>query len=224
MIPLRDSQPSRNFPVVTVWIILVNVVVFLFEWSLEPFSRNHFVGIYGMVPSHFAPVTLVTSMFLHGGWMHLIGNMWFLWIYGDNIEDLLGRVKFFGFYLACGVAAALCHLLFNFDSRIPTVGASGAIAGVMGAYMLMYPHARITTLLPIIVFFTTVELPAWFILVYWFVIQIFSGVGELAAATGVEQGGVAWFAHIGGFLVGALLIKVLPTRERYRMYPELHWR
>ena len=224
MIPLRDSQPSRNFPAATVWLIVINVVIFLFEWSLEPFSRNHFVGTYGMVPDAFRPVTLVTSMFLHGGWMHLIGNMWFLWIYGDNIEDILGRGKYVMFYLSCGVAAALVHLFFNLGSRLPTVGASGAIAGVMGAYVVKYPHARITTLLPIIIFFTTVELPAWFILIYWFVIQIFSGVGELATSTGVQQGGVAWMAHVGGFLMGALLIKLLPTDERYRAYPELRWR
>ncbi len=224
MIPLRDSLPSRSFPAVTVWLIVVNVVVFLFEWSLEPFSRNHFLSAYALVPDSLALSSLATSMFLHGGWMHLIGNMWFLWIYGDNVEDILGRGKFLFFYLACGIAAALVHLLFNPGSRIPTVGASGAIAGVMGAYMVKYPHARITTLIPIIIFFTTVDLPAWFILIYWFVIQIFSGVGELATSANVQQGGVAWFAHIGGFLVGAILIKVLPTRERYRAYPELHWR
>jgi membrane associated rhomboid family serine protease len=224
MIPLRDSQPSRNFPAITILLIVINVAVFLFEWSLEPFSRNHFVSTYGMVPAHFHASSLLTSMFLHGGWMHLIGNMWFLWIFGDNVEDVLGRPKYVVFYLACGVAAGLVHLFFNFYSRIPTVGASGAIAGVMGAYMVKYPHARITTLLPIIIFFTTVELPAWFILVYWFVIQIFSGVGELAASSGVQQGGVAWFAHVGGFLAGAILIKALPTRDRYRSYPELHWR
>jgi membrane associated rhomboid family serine protease len=224
MIPLRDSQPSRNFPAITVLLIVINVAVFLFEWSLEPFSRDYFVNMYGMVPAHLRPSSMVTSMFLHGGWMHLIGNMWFLWIYGDNVEDVLGRPKYVVFYLACGVAAAVVHYVFNFDSRIPTVGASGAIAGVMGAYVVKYPHARITTLLPIIIFFTTVELPAWFILIYWFVLQIFAGVGELANSSGVQQGGVAWFAHVGGFLAGAVLIKVLPTRERYRAYPELHWR
>ena len=224
MIPLHDSLPSRSFPAVTVWIIVVNVAVFLYEWSLEPFSRNHFVGIYGMVPDQFLPASLLTSMFLHGGWWHLISNMWILWIYGDNVEDILGRPKYVAFYLLCGVAAGLTHLMFNLDSRLPTVGASGAIAGVMGADMVKYPHARITTLIPIIIFFTTVELPAWFILIYWFVSQIFSGVGSLAASSGVQQGGVAWFAHVGGFLTGALLIKVLPTREQYRAYPELHWR
>ncbi len=224
MLPLRDSQPSRSFPAVTVWLIAINVFLFLFEFTLDAFSRNHFVAEYGMVPAAFRPTSLVTSMFLHGGWMHLIGNMWFLWIYGDNVEDLLGRWRYVGFYLACGVASALVHLMFNLGSRIPTIGASGAIAGVMGAYLITYPHARIVTLLPIIIFFTTVELPAWFILIYWFVIQFFSGFGELATSTGVEQGGVAWFAHVGGFVAGAALVKLLPTHPRYRAYPELHWR
>ena len=148
MIPLRDSQPSRSFPAVTVWLIVINVVVFLFEWSLEPFSRNHFIGVYGLVPANFLASSLITSMFLHGSWMHLIGNMWFLWIYGDNVEDVLGRGKYVAFYIGCGVAAALVHLFFNLDSRIPTVGASGAIAGVMGAYVVMYPHSRITRCCP----------------------------------------------------------------------------
>jgi membrane associated rhomboid family serine protease len=224
MIPLRDSQPSRTFPAVTVWLIVMNVAIFLYGLSLEPFSRTHFVATYAMVPDRLAITSLATSMFLHGGWMHLIGNMWFLWIYGDNIEDLLGRGKYVGFYLVCGIVAAFVHLVFNLDSRIPTVGASGAIAGVMGAYMVKFPHARITTLLPIFIFFTTVDIPAWIILIYWFVIQIYSGVGALAVAGGVQQGGVAWFAHIGGFLAGALLVRLLPTRERYRAYPEIHWR
>lgn len=224
MLPLRDSQPSRSFPVVTVWLIVINVLIFLFEFTLDPFSQNHFVAEYGMVPAAFAPRSLFTSMFLHGGWMHLIGNMWFLWIYGDNVEDLLGRWRYVLFYLACGVVSALVHLMFNLGSRIPTIGASGAIAGVMGAYLITYPHARIVTLLPIIIFFTTVELPAWFILIYWFVIQFFSGFGELATSTGVEQGGVAWFAHVGGFVAGAVLVKLMAAHPRYRAYPELHWR
>ncbi|MBM3797999.1 MAG: rhomboid family intramembrane serine protease [Acidobacteria bacterium] len=224
MLPLRDSQPSRTFPAVTVWLIVINVFVFLFEFSLEPLSRNHFVAEYGMVPAAFVPRSLLTSMFLHGGWMHLIGNIWFLWIYGDNVEDLLGRWRYVLFYLACAVVSALVHLMFNLGSRIPTIGASGAIAGVMGAYLITYPHARIVTLLPIIIFFTTVELPAWFILIYWFVIQFFYGFGELAASTGVEQGGVAWFAHVGGFVAGAALVKLMAIHPRYRAYPELHWR
>jgi membrane associated rhomboid family serine protease len=175
-----------------------------------------------MIPDQFDPSTLITSMFLHGGWMHLIGNMWFLWIYGDNVEDILGKFQYLVFYLACGIVAGLVHLIFNVDSRVPTVGASGAIAGVMGAYMIKFPHSRIVTLLPIFIFFTTVEIPAFLILVYWFVIQFFSGVGELGRVD-VNQGGVAWFAHIGGFIAGAVMIKLLKTHERYHRRPELRW-
>jgi membrane associated rhomboid family serine protease len=161
-------------------------------------------------------------MFLHGGWMHLIGNMWFLWIYGDNVEDVLGHVKYLGFYLACGVAAGLVHLLFNAGSRLPTVGASGAIAGVMGAYLIKFPHSKILTLVPIFIFFTTFELPATWILVYWFVLQLFSGFGEIGYSH-LSQGGTAWFAHIGGFLTGIVLIKIMKTRERYDWRPHLRW-
>ncbi|MEZ5401828.1 MAG: rhomboid family intramembrane serine protease [Bryobacteraceae bacterium] len=223
MIPLRDSQPSHSFPAVTVALIAINVLIFLFEFSLDGYSRNHFVGEYGMTPARFEAVDLITSMFLHGGWMHLIGNMWFLWIFADNVEDVLGKGKFILFYLLSGVAAGLVHYIFNFGSPIPTVGASGAIAGVMGAYLVKFPHARIHTLVPIFIFITTYEIPAWFMLIYWFVIQIFSGFGEMAAAHGSHAGGVAWFAHVGGFLMGIALIKVLPTRERYRHYPEYRW-
>lgn len=221
MIPLRDSQPSRTAPLVTIALIALNVAVFLHEVTLDDYSRNHFVSQYALIPGRLQLTDLVTSMFLHGGWLHLIGNMWFLWIYGDNIEDILGRSKYILFYLACGIAAAMVHVWFNPGSRIPTVGASGAIAGVMGAYMLKFPHSRIVTLIPIFIFFTTVEIPAWIILVYWFVIQLFSGVGNLAAAG--NEGGIAWFAHIGGFVAGALLILMLPTKAAYRRYEEYRW-
>jgi membrane associated rhomboid family serine protease len=222
MIPLRDSTPSHSTPVVTVLLIAVNCAVFFHQISLDAFSRNEFIYTYAMTPDRFAASTMVTSMFLHGGWLHIIGNMWFLWIYGDNVEDVLGKARYLAFYLACGVAAALTHLVFNAESRVPTVGASGAIAGVMGAYLLKFPGSRIVTLIPIFVFFTTVEIPAFVILLYWFAIQIFSGVGELGRAN-VNQGGVAWFAHIGGFVAGAVLIKVLRTHERYRRHRELRW-
>lgn len=222
MIPLRDSQPSRTAPLVTIALIALNVAVFLHEVALDDYSRNYFVSQYALIPGRLQLTDLVTSMFLHGGWLHLIGNMWFLWIYGDNIEDILGRSKYILFYLACGIAAAMVHVWFNPGSRIPTVGASGAIAGVMGAYMLKFPHSRIVTLIPIVIFFTTVEIPAWIILVYWFVIQLFSGVGDLAAAGG-NEGGIAWFAHIGGFVAGALLILLLPTKAPYRRYEEYRW-
>ncbi|MCW5978070.1 MAG: rhomboid family intramembrane serine protease [Bryobacteraceae bacterium] len=222
MIPLRDSQPSNSTPFVTLLLIGVNVVVFLYEVSLDHFSLNHFISVWGMVPAELQYRTLITSMFLHGGWMHLIGNMWFLWIYGDNVEDILGAGKYLVFYFACGIAAAFAHILTNPGSAIPTVGASGAIAGVMGAYLLKFPHSKILTLIPIFVVFTTIEISAWIILVYWFVIQIFSGVGSVAYSE-ASEGGIAFFAHIGGFVAGIALIKLIPTRQRYRARRELYW-
>ncbi|MBM3813258.1 MAG: rhomboid family intramembrane serine protease [Acidimicrobiia bacterium] len=222
MIPLRDSQPSRSTPYVTAALIAVNVAVFLYEVSLEPYSQALFLSQYAMIPARFSLEPMMTSMFLHGGWMHLIGNMWFLWIYGDNVEDVLGHGRYLLFYLLCGVAAAGVHVGFNLISRVPTVGASGAIAGVMGAYLLKFPRAKIVLLVPVFVFITTVEVPAALVLVYWLAIQFFSGVGELGRAH-LQQGGVAWFAHIGGFLAGMALIKVMKTHERYRWRKDLHW-
>jgi len=222
MIPLRDSQPSYSKPLVTVSLIAVNVLIFLYQVSLDSFSLNHFIASYGLIPSRLRPESLVTSMFLHGGWMHVIGNMWFLWIYGDNVEDTLGHAKYLLFYLLCGVAAGLVHMVFNADSRMPTIGASGAIAGVMGAYVVKFPRSRIVTLVPVFFFLTTMEIPASVILVYWFVVQFFSGFWTLGESH-LSQGGVAWFAHVGGFLAGIVLIYVLRPRERYRGRPELHW-
>ncbi|MGB9612541.1 MAG: rhomboid family intramembrane serine protease, partial [Bryobacteraceae bacterium] len=208
MIPLRDSQPSYSPPVVTILIIAANAAAFLYEVSLDHFSLNYFIAAYGLVPARFQFADIFTSMFLHGGWLHFLGNMWFLWIYGDNVEDILGHFKFLVFYLACGVAAALTHVLVNPASRVPTIGASGAIAGVMGAYMVKFPHSRIVTLVPIFFFLTTVEVPAVFILGYWFLLQFFSGVGSIGYSH-VSQGGVAWFAHIGGFLAGMFLVDLM---------------
>jgi membrane associated rhomboid family serine protease len=217
MIPLRDSQPSHTFPAVTVTLIAVNVAVFLFEFSLDPRSFNAFVEQYAMIPEEIRPSTLVTSMFLHGGFMHILGNMWFLWIFGDNVEDILGKGRYLLFYVACGVAAALLQFAINPDSRVPTVGASGAIAGVMGAYMLKFPRSRIRTLIFLFVFIQVVEIPAVWVLVYWFVIQFFSGVSEIGRQS-MSEGGVAWFAHVGGFLAGMALVSVMKTRERNRNY------
>ncbi|MCC7174443.1 MAG: rhomboid family intramembrane serine protease [Bryobacterales bacterium] len=222
MIPLRDSQPSYSKPVVTLALISANVLIFLYQVSLDSFSLNHLIASYGLVPDRFRFDTLFTSMFLHGGWLHLIGNMWFLWIYGDNVEDTLGHVKYLLFYLLCGVAAGLVHVGFNGGSRVPTIGASGAIAGVMGAYVIKFPRSRIVTLVPVFFFLTTMEIPASVILVYWFVVQFFSGIGQVGYSH-LSQGGVAWFAHVGGFLAGMLLILVLGARRRYRRRPELHW-
>ena len=222
MIPLRDTQPSLSTPIVTIVIIALNVLVFLFQVSLGDYERNHFIAAYGIVPDRLHYSSILTSMFLHGGWLHLIGNMWFLWIYGDNVEDVLGHGKFAFFYLLCGIAAALVHVLLNADSRIPTIGASGAIAGVMGAYLVKFPHSKIVTLVPIFVFLTTVEVPAVFMLIYWFAIQIFSGVGSIGYSN-VSKGGVAWFAHIGGFLAGMLLIYLLGAKQRFRNRRDYSW-
>src|SRR5438105_1589259 len=197
MFPLRDTEPSYTKPVVTITLIAINVLIFLFEMSLDPEYRNAFIATYGMIPDEFRWSTLITSMFLHGGWMHVLGNMWFLWIFGDNIEDILGHGKFLLFYLLCGVAAALTQTYLSLDSRVPMVGASGAIAGVMGAYLVKFPRSRIYTLV-FYIFITTIEVPAWVMLIYWFAIQFISGVGSLAAP--VAQGGTAFFAHVGGFV------------------------
>src|SRR5208283_1887513 len=170
MFPLRDTQPSYSKPVVTVLLIVVNILVFLFEVSLDPYTRNDFIAAYGLVPDHFSFLCLFTSMFLHGGWLHVLGNMWFLWIFGKGIEDLLGHGKFLVFYLVCGIAAGFVHVLANYNSPVPTIGASGAIAGVMGAYLIKFPRASIVTLIFIFIFFTTVDIPAAFLLAYWFLI------------------------------------------------------
>ncbi len=222
MIPLRDTERSYSAPVVTVLLIVVNAVAFFYELSLDDWSRNHLIAYYGIVPGRLHALSILTSMFLHGGWLHLIGNMWFLWIFGDNIEDILGHAQFLLFYLACGVAAALVHIATNPDSMLPTIGASGAIAGVMGAYLVKFPRSRILMLVFILFFVTTVELPAVVVLVYWFVVQFFSGVGSVAYSQ-QSQGGVAFFAHVGGFLAGILLIWILPTKPRYMKRRDLYW-
>lgn len=220
MFPLRDTQPSYSKPVVTVFLIVINILIFLYEFSLGSYEQNDFIFRYGLVPDHFHWSNVFTSMFLHGGWMHVLGNMWFLWIFGDNIEDILGHGKFLLFYLLCGIAAALSQTYLNLDSRVPMVGASGAIAGVMGAYLVKFPRSRIYTLV-FYIFITTIEVPAWVMLIYWFAIQFFSGLGSLAAP--VAQGGTAFFAHVGGFVAGIGLIYLLGADEPYRRRKDLTW-
>jgi membrane associated rhomboid family serine protease len=220
MFPIRDTQPSYSKPVVTVILIVVNILVFLYEFSLGSYEQNDFIFRHGLVPDHFQWTNVVTSMFLHGGWMHVLGNMWFLWIFGDNIEDILGHGKFLLFYLLCGVAAALTQTYLSLDSRVPMVGASGAIAGVMGAYLVKFPRSRIYTLV-FYIFITTIEVPAWVMLIYWFAIQFISGVGSLAAP--VAQGGTAFFAHVGGFVAGIGLIYLLGAKEPYQRRKDLSW-
>jgi membrane associated rhomboid family serine protease len=223
MFPIRDTQPSYSKPVVTVLLIVVNILIFLFEYSLDPYTLNAFISAYGLVPDHFHISAIFSAMFLHAGWLHVLGNMWFLWIFGDNIEDILGHEKFLLFYLLCGVAAALAQTVLNPLSRVPMVGASGAIAGVMGAYLVKFPRAQIQSLVFIVVFFFFTEIPAWAMLIYWFVIQLFSGVGSLASNQYSQGGGTAFFAHVGGFIAGIILIRVMGTRAPYYRRRDLNW-
>jgi membrane associated rhomboid family serine protease len=225
MIPIRDRNPSGTFPFVTVSIILINVLVFLIELSLGP-RLDSFLFQFGVVPikvlysgdipgSTFVNTyfPFLSYMFLHGGFIHLIGNMWYLWIFGDNIEDRLGRLRFMLFYFICGVGSAIVHVYFNSQSGIPCVGASGAIAGVLGAYMVTFPRARILVIVPLFIIWEIMELPAIFVLGFWFLIQFFSGAAAISTVPG--EGGVAWWAHIGGFVLGIILIKIFP-KSRYR--------
>jgi membrane associated rhomboid family serine protease len=222
MFPLKDTQPSYSRPVVTIALIVVNVLVFLFEYSLGPRTLNAFIESYGLVPDHFQVSRIFTSMFLHGGWMHVLGNMWFLWIFGDNIEDLLGHAKFLVFYLLCGIVAALGQVIAGPYSTVPMVGASGAIAGVMGAYLVKFPRARVLTLVFVLFFITTIEIPAPLMLAYWFVIQLFSGFGSIAQ-THLSQGGTAFFAHIAGFVAGMALVKVMGSSAQYNRRRDRYW-
>lgn len=203
-------------------LIALNVLIFLYQVSQIQGGADPTAQDWGIVPdqmSGFNLVKLLTSMFLHGSVIHLIGNMLFLWVFGRNVEDLIGGPKFLAFYILCGLGAGVVHVIVNAYSRVPTIGASGAIAGVMGAYLIKFPRSRIIVLFPIIVFFTTAEIPAAFVLLYWFAIQFFSGVGSLAS-TDYSGGGVAYFAHIGGFLLGMLFIRMFPARQRWRAWYE----
>ena len=229
MIPIRDDTPRFSKPFVTYFIIALNTVVFLFELSVGGQSHRALSSLiyhFGVVPLHFERaltgssavpfpgsfLPLLTSMFLHASWLHLIGNMWFLWIFGDNIEDYLGHFTYLLFYLVSGFAAAVAHILLNAGSNVPSVGASGAIAGVMGAYFVLYPRARVLMWFPPIFFF---HLPAWLVLGLFFM-QFLSGAATSIVETS-ESGGIAFWAHVGGFVTGMVLIKVLPERpQRYR--------
>jgi membrane associated rhomboid family serine protease len=213
MIPLRSTRPVRTFPAVTLTLIAINILVFAWELTYTPRGLARLFAQYGVVPDQLEIQDLFTSMFLHGGWLHLIGNMWFLWVFGRNLEEALGHGRYLALYLATGVAAGLIHVFVEPFSRVPTVGASGAISGVMGAYLLCFPGVRIVTLVPVFVFLTAMEIPAAFLLLYWLLIQLFSGVGSLASET-AAQGGVAWFAHVGGFLAGMLWMRLWPVRVR----------
>jgi membrane associated rhomboid family serine protease len=220
MLPLRDDNPRRTFPAVTYLLIAINVLAFLWELGLgqrldQILFSIAFIPRRFWIPGYWASdaITMFVSMFLHGGFMHIGSNMLYLFIFGDNIEDRLGHFRYIVFYLACGVVATLAHAFFSPSSQLPAIGASGAIAGVLGAYLVLYPHAKVMTLIPIFFFITVRELPAILILGLWFVLQLFSGVGSLGVPDAQDMGGVAYFAHIGGFVAGLLLIFVFGGRR-----------
>ncbi len=216
MIPIRDINRSSRYPIVNTTIITINVLVYLWEISHGPLMQKIFFD-YGLVPirytsdlsEHFSMFqqirSFITFNFLHGGFLHLLGNMWMLYIFGDNVEDYLGHMRYTIFYMACGITAGIVHLLLNWESSLPTIGASGAIAGVMGAYLLLYPNAKVLTLIPIIFIPLFVKIPAYFFLGLWFFMQFLN-----ATASGTKVGGIAWWAHVGGFLAGMAFVKLMP--------------
>ena len=210
MIPLRDVIPSRTTPVVTVTIIALNAAAWLYELAVPRDMLPIFLQVYGVVPADLRPASLFTSMFLHGGWSHIIGNMWYLWIFGDNVEDRLGHGRFFVFYLLCGIVSAMGQVLMDPTSSLPTIGASGAIAGVMGAYFVLYPRSRVLTLIPLIIIWEVIELPAIFLLGFWFLMQL---VSAGTVATTANSGGVAFAAHIVGFVAGLVGVFVFRKPE-----------
>jgi len=216
MIPLRSSERVYSRTFVTGGLIAVNTVIFLYQLTLG-YRVDQFISTWGIVPDDLHLISLLTSMFLHGGWLHLLGIMLFLWVFGRNLEDLIGGGRFLVFYLLCGLAAAVVQVLANPYARVPTIGASGAIAGVMGAYLIKFPRSQIDTLAILFIFFTRIAIPAPFYLLFWFAMQFFNGYASIGDRS-YTGGGVAWFAHIGGFIAGMLLIKLFPSRQRWR-----HW-
>lgn len=235
MFPLKDTVRSRDVPIVNWLLIGANVLAFVVETSLGPAGLERFVHYFGVVPDRFLRafgpyevLTIFTSMFLHGGWFHLISNMWALYLFGDNVEDRMGHGRYLLFYLLTGAVASLTHIFFNPGSPVPTVGASGAISGVLGAYLVLFPTARVVTLVPLWFFFPWfVEIPALLYLGMWFISQLFNGLFALAAPDVIgTYGGVAWWAHVGGFVAGLLLVKMFERRrERYYYvwYPDEYW-
>ncbi len=231
MIPIRDDAPRFGTPFINYFLMAMNIVVFLYEVALPPRAREILVFQFGVVPIKItalaagqhainpeaALVPILTSMFLHASWLHLISNMWVLFIFGDNIEDYLGHFKYLVFYFLSGIAASVVHIAFNLNSSIPSVGASGAIAGVMGAYFLLYPSARVLTLMPFFFLFF-LWLPAWIVLGYWFLVQFLSGAATAIAASSQTTGGIAFWAHVGGFVAGMALVKLFPSRRRRFRY------
>lgn len=240
MIPLKDDVPSRTFPIVNISLIIINVVVFVFELMLGE-DLQGFIEQFGVIPAKYfyqgmlletgdviyfsdsgRVLPLFSSIFLHGGWLHLFGNMLYLWIFGDNVEDRMGHFRYLIFYILCGLAASFSHIMMNPDSTIPTIGASGAIAGVLGAYMFLYPNANVIVLLPIFIFFDIIKLPALVVLGFWFVMQLFQGTLALSVESSAT-GGVAWWAHIGGFVFGAIAVHIFKKKSRKPVYRDEWW-
>ena len=229
MIPISDANPTRRLPAINWILIALNVVVFFYELSLPTHQLDRLIGVWGATPNNIlfalthpltTPIniwfTMISSQFLHAGWAHIIGNMLFLWVFGDNVEDVLGHFSYLIFYLVCGAAADIAQAFIQGPSRIPSIGASGAIAGVLGAYIILYPWARIRILIPIILFFWTIEVPALLVLGWWFIQQFLYGAVSLSD---VASGGVAFWAHIGGFATGAILILPFIGRAYRRRAP-----
>lgn len=225
MIPIKDNIRSRRFPLVNITLIIINIAVFVYELSLSQGQLNNFMYAYGVIPRKVAALTtgqlsltasvvpLVTAMFVHGGWLHVLGNMLYLWIFGDNVEDRLGRGKYLFLYLAAGIVGSLAQIRANPLAAEPVIGASGAIAGVLGAYFISYPRAKVLTLVPIFFFLSFIEIPAFIFLIIWFILQSLNGFATLGAAGNM----VAWWAHIGGFLTGAIGVALLAPSKKHRM-------
>jgi membrane associated rhomboid family serine protease len=231
MIPLKDMTPRSYVPVMTLLLIAINVIVFLYQISLSPAHAEAFIRIYGLVPAklklalagrHYsyaeALIPLFTSMFLHGGWLHIIGNMWFLWIFGAKVEDRMGPVVYLIFYFVCGIASGATQLIFSWGSSIPSIGASGAISAVLGAYVVFFPSSRILTLIPLFIIWFTWQIPAIVFIGLWFIVQFLSGIGSLNDPRAAKLGGVAWWAHVGGFLMGMLLARLMKPTGRRAVY------
>jgi membrane associated rhomboid family serine protease len=222
LLPLSDHNPRRTTPVINYLLIAANVLIFLWELSLGPRIDRALYAV-AFIPARFwaSPsfdlARIMVSVFLHGGWLHLIGNMWYLWVFGDNIEDRLGHTRYAIFYVLCGILATLAHAYASPMSRLPSIGASGAIAGVLGAYLVLFPRAQVTTLIPIFVFITVREIPAILVLGLWFVLQFFSGVASANIPEAQNAGGVAYFAHIGGFVSGMILVVLMGGFRRPRI-------
>src|SRR5579862_2155349 len=226
MIPLKNMMVRRSVPAVTILLIIVNVLVFCYQLSLSNAANDAFIRAFGMVPlkmklalagNHYtlleAFLPLITCMFLHGGFLHILGNMWFLWIFGANVEDAMGSPSYLIFYSVCGILSGIAQVAFSWGSHVPSLGASGAISGVLGAYIVLFPGSRILTLIPLFIIWFTARIPAFVFIGLWFIVQFLSGVGSINSPNAANTGGVAWWAHIGGFVLGLLLARGMGGRR-----------